>query len=541
MLLAGAVLAQNDNRKKPAPGPFDMPPPGFAGWEGARARYYEEIERFKVRIERNPANADALERALDLCDELGRTRLLVETARRAAQAKEIDDASRLRNRGVLGRTLVALSNSMGTRGNFIRILNGRIIQTVSDEQKKILTEAIDHLRAAVKRDRTRPALRYALAEALETLQADAEEENKEAAKLRDEAESIATRDARIDVATGPYAKQAEGLVARAAEIEQAKEDPDHVRALELRKKAVVFWFCRDTIVFDFAPGLYQPVSQLAPRHIVFDTLTRTYLNRKGEVDEVVPNYHGAPLAKKMGLIEGLGKEQSNGADAALLALVRGSQLTHDVIADAAAKVLAQKGHDAARRGLPLLLAKALYARETQRFPIQGQRRLIDLAATLKLAGAAPVLVELLQRDNDLRWPRGVAAALARTGRPEHADALKKIALDTARALHFRREAARAFALLAIDRAGELDAHAELEIALAAARYEKAPDESTLGRLLNGLADDLEVDEAARYCAELRIAEARPAMDAFLARYGEKRDHPARLDVEHARKRLNAEG
>ena len=44
-----------------------------------------EIERCKVRLERNPANADALERALDLCDELGRTRLLVKTARRAAE------------------------------------------------------------------------------------------------------------------------------------------------------------------------------------------------------------------------------------------------------------------------------------------------------------------------------------------------------------------------------------------------------------------------------------------------------------------------
>jgi len=537
LLLASATLAED--KKKAEPGPFDVPSPGLSGWPGVRARYYGELERCKARLQHNAGDADALERALKLCDQLGRTRLLVATARRAVKAEIIDEAARTRSRGVLGLALVALSDSMGVR-NFVFIINGRRqpVRTTSDEQKKLLNEAVGHLRAAVKKDRTRPALRFALADALEALQADSEEESPEANRLRDEAESIHIREERSDVATGPYAKEAEGLRARARILEQVEKEPDHVGALELRKKALVLAFCRDTIVFDFTPALYGPVSMLAPRELVFESLTRTFQNRAGEIDDVVPAYHATAPAKKNLLIEALGKEQTNGADAALLALVRGSRSAMDPIADAAARILATGGHGPVERGLPLLLAKSVHGRDRRRFPLQGQRRLVDLAAALKVAEAAPVLVVLLEQDTDLHWPRGIASALGRVGKPEHADALRKIALDSDRGLFFRREAARAFALLAPGRAGELGGHREFELALAAARYEQTPDESTLGRLLNGFANDLEIAEAARYCSELRIAEAGPAMDEFIRKYGEKRDHPARLVVERARERLS---
>jgi len=542
LLLATATLAQE--KKKTPPGPFDVPPPGMGGWPGVRARYHEELQRCKARLERNAADAGALERALTLCNELGRTHLLVATARKAVAAKNADEGAHRINRGVLGQTLIAQSNTMGMRGNIIRIVNGRVIQggvELSDEQKKLLNEAVEHLRAAVKKDRTRPALRYALADALVSLQDDPEAENLEANRLRDEAQAIVIRDERADVALGPYAKEAERLIRQAQLKEQVSKDPDHTSALELRKKALVLWFCRDTIVFDNAPPLYSPVSMLAPRDLVFDTLTRTFQNRVGETAEVAPNYHAASLQKKLGIIQALGKEQTNGADATLLALIRGSKSTYDALADEAARVLADEGHGAARRGLPLLLAKAINAMDQQRFPQQGQRRLVDLAAAMGVPEAAGVLAVALVHDVDVRWPRGVAHAIGRVGTAEHADALKKRALDSGRAICFRREAARAFALLALERAGELDGRPELEIAVAAARYEKAPDESTLGRLLNGFANDLEVDEAARYCAELRVAEAGPAIDAFLRKYGEKRDHPARLVVERAKQRLSAEG
>jgi hypothetical protein len=318
-----------------------------------------------------------------------------------------------------------------------------------------------------------------------------------------------------------------------------------VQALELRKQALVLYFCGDTIPFEYAAPLYEPVCLLAPRDLVLESLTRTYTTRKGEVDTVPPNYHGAPEKKRIELAVALGKEHTRGADAALLALIRGSRAMDDSLADAAVGILSAGDHKAARNGLPLLLAKALYAEDTARFPPQGQRRLLKLAARMKASGAAPVLVGALPRDTDLRWPRGIADTLGRVGSAEHADALLNVARANSRDVHFRREAARAFVLLAPARAAELDKYPELAIALAAARYELAPDDATrgsaLGRLLNGLADTYEVDEAARYCVELKIAAALPAMESFLRKYGEKLDHPARLVVARAVTSLSAEG
>ncbi len=543
LLLAGLISAQADGpaKKRRAPTVFDTPPPGTWGGPGVRARYAESLARAKLALTRNLGDADALERTLELGQQLGQTRLLLEIARAAYKAEGIDDAARLRNRGILGICLVEKANSMGSRGIVWRFgANGAVLEsgrTVSDEQKKIFNEAIEHLRAAAKRDQSRPALRYALAEALEALAAGGK--SVEADRLREQADVLAARTGASSVAIGPYAEQAETLIEQAMEAEQKQESPDHVRALELRKQALVLSFCRDTIPFDYAVSLYGPVSLLADRSLVVDFLTRTFTNSKGETGVVAPKYHGAGYARQIALIEALGKEQSSGADAVLLALVRGAKVTGYSIHQRAQSTLAAQHHKSAHAGLPLLLAKALYAQETDRFPAQGQRMLIDLAVSMQVNQAAPVLAAALPRDVDLRWPRGIALALGRLGTAEDADALLKIANDTRRDIYFRRAAARGAVLLAPERAMELKDAADLAIAIAAARFELAPDDDSRGRILNGLEEDLEIDEAARYCAELGIVEARPALEKFLRTYGEKRDHAARLVVEAALRKLSA--
>jgi len=543
LLLAGLLSAQEDGpaKKKRAPTAFDTPPPGTWGGPGVRARYAESLARAKQALTRNLGDADALERTFELCQQLGRTSLVTELARKAVKAEGIDGAARLRNRGILGVCLVNKANSMGSRGIVWRFgANGAVLEsgrTVSDEQKKIFNEAIEHLRAAAKRDQSRPALRYALAEALEAL----EEKGKsnEADRLREQADVLAARTGASSVAIGPYAEQAETLIEQAMEAEQKKQPPDHVRALELRKQALVLSFCRDTIPFDYTVSLYGPVSLLADRTLVVDFLTRTFTNSMGETGVVAPKYHGAGYKRHFALVEALGKEQTSGADAVLLALVRGTKIEGLPIPQKAQATLAADGHKSAHAGLPLLLAKALYAQETDRFPPPGQRMLIDLAVRRQVKQAAPVLAAALPRDVDLRWPRGIALAIGRLGTAEDADALLKIANDSRRDICFRRAAARGAVLLAPERATELKDTADLAIAIAAARFELTPDDDSRGRILNGLEEDLEIDEAARYCAELGIVEARPALEEFLRTYGTKRDHAARLVVEHALQKLRS--
>ena len=542
LLLAGVLFAQGDApAKKEPPTAFDAPPPGTWGGPGVRARYAESLARAKARLDRNAGDADALEKSLDLCDQLGRTLLLIDHARKAVAAEGIDEQARLRNRGVLGICLVQQANSMGSRGfvwNFGA--NGQVTKTarvISDPQKKIYNEAIEHLRAAIKGDRSRPNLRHSLADALESLTKDGE--SVEADKLRTEAAVIASRSATSPVAIGAYAKLADELIVQAAELEQKAEHPDHVRALELRKRALVLTFCRDTIPFDYTASLYVPVSLLADSNLVVPFLTRTYTNRKGDTAQVAPNFHGATYARRAALIEALGKEKTSGADAVLLALVRGANVARHPVAEKAMATLAQEGHKSAYAGLPLVLAKALHARDANRFPQQGQRMLVELAVRMQVKEAARGRAAALDRDTDLRWPRGIAVALGRLGSAEHAQALIVIARNAQRDIHFRREAARGAMLLDPERAAPLAENADLAIAIAAARFERAPDDDSKGRILNGIEDTLEVDEAARYCAELGIAEARPALEKFLREHGTKRDHPAKPAVEDALRRLSA--
>jgi len=523
-----------------APTAFDPPPPGTYGAPGVRARFAESLARLQARLDREPADAAALARLYELNAALGRAARLEPAARKALENEALEGKARARVRGVLGLAIVAQANAMGSRGNFILIVNGRVVQRgreLTDDQKKLFTEAETHLRAALDHDERDAELRDALADTIDALRGDPETEDAEVAKLREEAAAIRLRDAPDGVAEGPYQQRADTLAGEAPELEQAAKEPDHVRALEKRKEALVLAFCRDTIVFDFAKTLYEPVSVLAPRALVDEYLSRTYTMRDGNVDVVQPQYHGATPAKKLELIAALGRDRSKAADAVLLALVRGSTRPGDPYADAAMDALADGEHMAAKAGLPLLLAKALFSPEHHRFPVVGQRRLVELAVRLD-AGAADVLLACLDRDADLHWPRRVAWALGRLGESKHVEPLVAAAVDGGRDVAFRREAARAAALLAPESAQVMASRPELAIALAAAAYEKTKSDDAKGRLLNGFSNDHEIDEAAAYCAELKIVEAVPAMEAFLAEYGEKKDHPARLVVERARAALS---
>ncbi len=72
--------------------------------------------------------------------------------------------------------------------------------------------------------------------------------------------------------------------------------------------------------------------------------------------------------------------------------------------------------------------------------------------------------------------------------------------------------------------------------MAAARYRRAPNKSDLGRILTGLDRMHEAAEAARYCAELKIREALPALERYL---DERVEHYAAQSVRRSYERLLA--
>jgi hypothetical protein len=522
------------------PSAFDPPPPGTGGTRGARARFTESLFILQERLDRNPADADAIERLLDVSRMLGRSQRVVPVARKALEVEGLDEKVEGRIRGLLGIALVAEANATRGFGNIVIIINGRQQRNnrrLNDEQRKLFVEAESHLRAGLKHASPSVELLDALAETIDALHG-LEEATKEAEEFRNRADAIRMKSERISVGEDPFRLKAGELITEAEQLEQVETNPDHMRALEKRKQALVLAFCADTIPFDFAATLYEQVVLLAPSGLVNERLTRTFQNSKKQIEYVAPRYHGAPLEQRLKLIGALGKDGSNAADAALLALIRGAPNLEDPLARAAIEALRDGDHESARTGLPLLLAKSLYAADLNRFPVAGQRLLVQLAVELKCTNAADVLATMLDSDRDLYWPRRIAWALGRLGDSKHVRKLRLVAKDPRRDIAFRREAARAFALLADEAIMDLERYPELAIAVAAARYEKGKDENSLGRLLNGFANDLEIDEAARYCAELGIREAIPPMQVFLQEFGEKKDHPARRVVERELARLS---
>jgi hypothetical protein len=527
-----------------APAPptaFQTPPPGTGGTPGVRARFAESLSRLAARLDRNPADANAIERLLALNELLGRAQRLEPVARNALENPKLDEKTRGRIRGVLGAALVAEVNATRAFGNVIVFVNGKLQpqnRGLTDAHRKLFVEAEGHLRAGIQHDDRNPNYREALAEVIGALHPNRADAGKEAEQLRTQAVALRMRTEPSTVGEDPFQTKAGILIAEAEGLEQTETEPDHMRALEKRKQALVLAFCRDTIPFDFAATLYEQVALLAPRDLVREYLTRTFQNSKKEIEFIAPKIHGASIAARRKLIEDLGKDGSNGADAVLLALIRGATALDDPLAEAATTALCDGEHKKARAGLPLLLAKSLYSGDVGRFPLQGQRLLVQLAVRMDCKATTAVLGTMLAHDDDLFWPRRTAWALGRLGDEKQSRKLLLVAKNEKLDLSFRREAARACALLDPESALALDAYPELAIALAAARYEATKDDAHKGRLLNGFSSDLEIDEAARYCADLGIKEALPAMESFLREFGEKKDHAARLVVVRELNRLS---
>ncbi|MEM8883073.1 MAG: hypothetical protein AAGD14_03300 [Planctomycetota bacterium] len=546
--IAGVAFAQEEDqpaKKEKAPSVFDTPPPGIGGWPGTRARYAEELARVEARLQAQPADVDALLRLGLLASDLGRAKLMEPVARAMLERKDLTGKLRNLVRGELGVAIVARINETSRFGNMIIIINGRRQQfgggALDPKDRAELEKARDHLRAAQGAGSRSPTVLEALAGTLERLQRDPNEVNEEAEELRTQVEALLARDRSPPPPDDVYRRRANTLVTEAVLLEQAQEGPDHVRALEKRKEALVHEFCADTIVFDYTPSLYRPIALLADRELLQSYLTRTYISQAGDSASVPPKIHTPSIATRQSVIAALGKDGTNGADAVLLRLVRARTAFEEPVSLLAARELAADGHDAAKDGITRLLARALFAGDTRRFPLAGQRALVHLAVAMDAKLAAPVLAGAVERDTQTRWPRDIAWAVGHLGGTEQAAPLLRVALDRARDLHFRREAARAYVRLMPDEATRFDAIPELALAVAAGLYAVRPDEDLRGRILNGFSDPMLVDEAARYCADLAIREALPTMEDFLRTYGQKKDHVARLVVERARARLAATG
>jgi len=513
---------------EPASDPFSAPVPaadGVAVSVGGAARYAEAFARLKAAWDGGKGPDAALERLAAHLERFDRLRDLVpvlggETGQRSA-----------RLRGLFGRALVDEAYSIGGRAIGVVVLNGRRFRRfpprlLPPRAKKLLGKAIGELRTALREFPDDPALRRALADALEGTDEDADAE---ARKLRVEAAAI--EDRRLGPAVAPLSdriREANRLAEEALAKETAAP-PQHDEAERLRKRALVLAFCSHTIPFEYDPALWKPVSLLAPRDLLDLYLQRHYRIDEDRLGEVPPRVYPIPPEKREEVLEGLGLEASDAAAAALLGALRHADESAGRHVDTTVRTLAKADNARVRVHLPELLAFALF-RETSGYSPVAQRALVDLAVALGVRKAAPVLRAALDRERDLHCPRGIAAALGRLGTAADADALFAVAADPARDVHFRREAVLAFARLAPDRLAELPDEPALALAVAAARHRLAPADETKGRLLAAIGTELETDEAARYCAGLGIVEARPALEEFLAAH-EK--HPAREVVQAA--------
>ena len=503
----------------------------------AHVRFTESLALCRQAVQADPADLRALEHAVWLLETFGRETEMVPVVQQALLMRDLERPRFAALRGLLGHLLVQQVMEEGVEGMVvIRWVNGR--QEIdrgelSREQRGRLELGVQHLRAAIDAHATDARSRESLAEALETL--DAEANVAEVRKLQTEAAALRDRAAQAEPVPEVVALGAtvQALRERALLLEQ-QDPPDHAQALVLRKQALVLDFCDGTIAFEYEPGLYDTVSLLADRGILNSNLTRSYRTKAGDVDYVRPQVFGATAAKRVEMIEGLARDRSPGAAAALLGvLLKGMQ--PDPVSEAAFQVLRDAAHPAAAENLPRLLLAAHAG--TERFvPGWAQRRLVDLAVAWKSAASVPALLRLLPADDDLVTPMGVATALGVLGAPEHAAALLAVAQDPARDVWFRREAVVALGRLDPARLDAVPPEPPLAIAVAAARHRAAPTEATLGRLLNGLTHEHEADDAARYCADLGIEAAIPAIEGALAA---RKDHYASPVLTEALARLVA--
>lgn len=523
----------------------------------AYARYVETLALLKESLARDPAGS--LERAVALLEPYGLADPFEEPVAKAL-ATATDDGPFGALLSLYGHLLVI----KGTRDdNVVWVFGpGNAIQRgdLTEETRKVLGKASDVLREAIRLRPKDARAREDLATALETL--DSEKHKEEVERLRMEA--AATRLQGREPPPKPPVDESERLRLAAEELEQKETAPDHAGALLLRKQALVCDFCSRTIPFEYDPALYGPLVLLADEDLVHRNLTRTYRKRNGTIDSVPPTYHPPKAAQRLQVIEGLGRDASAAAGAALLKIL-GASWDRTTVTEAALRALAAGSHEAVRKHLPALLVatvcaqdgddatEALEARLRElrnrlralgveapaeergtEFGPPGQALLVEAAVVLKLKEAAPVLAALLPLENDLVHPRGIAKALGELGGAEQADALLAMARDPLSDVWFRREAVLAIGRIAPARLGEVPAEPHLELALAAARYRAEPSEALRGRLLQGLGHAHEADDAARYLLELNVREAIPDLERFLET---SPDHYAAAAVRDALDRL----
>jgi len=489
-------------------GPFDPPPKKRfqAAVPDGYARYAESFALLKERLAASPAELASLERLAGMLERFGRAPEAIPLVRTALQRDDLAEKQRAGLRALLGHLLVLDAGAGNVRVIRIGVGGRRIEPGLSREARSKLTEAVGHLRAALRALPESERGRTDLANALERLD---EEANKlEVRKLRLEAGALAAR-RRVEPPKPVQLDAQAGVLRLQAEELERKEPPEHAAALLLRRKALVLDFCTHTVPFDYEPPVYAAASLLAPRGTVNRNLTRTYRTRAGEIETVRPQYYGATAEQKRDLIDGLARDAGAPAAAILLKLAMTGHV-RDTLADAALDALVDGRHAAAIEHLPRLLEIALVT------PSAGTRRLVALARSLGVREAAPVLAKHVARDDDLDLPFDAAAALGAVGEPGHADALVAVARDPARDVYFRRQAILALGRLAPDRLADVPDEPYLALARAAAQYRAEATDRLEGRVLSGIGRPHETDDAARYCVDLDIREAIPSLESFLA-------------------------
>jgi len=519
--------------------PFTPAREDLAVDDAAYARYVETLAILKESIDRDPAGS--IERAFDILEQFGIADRMGETIAKALAGATEKSPARGTLLGLSAHLMVQEAEGMANVWVFGP--NGVVRREgIDDATRKMLGTATDMLYEAIRLRPKDARAKEDLATALELLDADKNAE--EVAKLRTEATVLRMGEGAPPPEPAPVADDAAKLRREAEALEQKESEPEHAKALLLRKEALVRDFCAHTIPVEYDPSLYGPVSLLASEDLIFQNLSRTYMKRDGTVDNVPPTYHPSKPAQRIQLIEGLGRQPGAAASAALLKLLATAN-ARDAATDAAMKALAAIDRPEVRRHLPELLARSVYREdvlgvltrqlndlrrrlraigvndapmpgaEGWGYGPLGQTLLVEAAVALKVRDAAPVLATLVPLEYDLSFPRGIAAAIGQLGGPEQADALLAVARDPSRDIYFRREAILALGRVAPARLAEVPLEPHLEIALAAARYRSEPSEALKGRLLQGFGQPHEVDEAARYAMDLGIREALLEIERFL--------------------------
>ena len=513
LLLTTPVVAQ---------GMFDPPSPRlYRAYPGARERYAESLALLKVRLEADFTQVADLERLAELTQDLGRGAEFIASLRVIALSKGLHHKDRSRLRGLLGHVLVTGHRMDG----WVQIIQGgmriRIGNSNPTVSRKAYLEAVPYLRGCIQDHPEDVRAREDLAKALEGL--NAADNKEEVEELRRQAGALRLRQAppvppRIDTSI-----PAQQMRERAEQLEQRESGPDHTTALALRKQALVLVFCTETIPFTYEPGGWLSVAQLAPESLVQEYLTRTFTNTLGDIDAVPAHYQPTAPTERLRILRTLAADKTAQSTAVLFALFMQNRYA-DYFADEAVAVLAAADNPAAAEHLPRLLRTELFTTGDLFRPF-AVRRLVALAAAMKLQAAAPALVQALPLDRKLDRPLYIARALGNIGRAEDAAVLLAYAKSADHDVWGRREAVAALGRLQPDQLAALVDDALLEIAVAGARYRIEPSEALRGRILAGFGRLHEVDEAAALCIEFQIVEAIPLLDDLI----EANKHPYAID------------